>query len=99
MFTFDPNTLYSFPELRERLEGIVSLDTLLDRLGLRDRRNFRDALWGWEVLEASRQAEPFAASSAAEVFDIGPSPSLKRSRKANSKPGQLRMPSSRDISE
>lgn len=62
LIQFDPNTLYSLDELRERLAGIVELPTLLDRLGLRDRRVFKGAVWGWEVIEAARRAEPFSES-------------------------------------
>jgi len=73
MIQFDPNTLYSLDELRERLTGIVELPTLLDRLGLRDRRIFKQAVWGWEVIEAARKAEPFTEAGkvdAAAVVDL-----------------------------
>mgnify|MGYP001352498752 CR=1 FL=1 len=53
VFTFDPHTLYSLDELREGLLGIVELPPFVDRLGLRNRRMFRDPLWDWESLEAS----------------------------------------------
>lgn len=66
MIPFDPNTLYSFVELRKLLHGVVELPTLLDRLGLRERV-FRGALWGWEIIEAARKAEPFSASGNANM--------------------------------
>lgn len=58
-FVIEPDALYPVDWLRERLHGIVELPTFLDRLGLRDKRVFRDAVFGWEVIEASRRAIPF----------------------------------------
>jgi hypothetical protein len=63
VFKFDPDTLYGLEELREQLSGMVELTTFLDRLGLREKRVFRDALWGWEILQAARGAEPFSGSA------------------------------------
>ena len=57
---FIPNALYSYDALRRMLEGIVELDTVLRRLNLRDRRVFRDAVWGWEILDAARLAGLFS---------------------------------------
>ena len=60
MFRVEPNTLYSLDDLKKSLGGLVGLRTFLHRLGLRDRRVFRDAVWGFELLEAAREARPFA---------------------------------------
>ena len=60
MVLFNPDALYPLSEVEEMLEGVVTLDTFLDRLGLRERRVFKSALWGWEVLEASRKAPAFS---------------------------------------
>lgn len=60
MFRIDPHTLYSRHEIKERLAGLVGLDTFLHRLGLRKGRVFRDAVWGWEIIEASKRAGSFA---------------------------------------
>ena len=71
MFTIEPNTLYSLDEVAELLPGKMTLATLLDRLGLRDRRVFRDGLWGWEIIEAARKAKPFSeANSVASVVNM-----------------------------
>lgn len=58
-FTIESNTIYPLDWLRERMHGIVGLPTFLERLGLRERRVFRDAIWGWEIIEASQRAKPF----------------------------------------
>ncbi len=63
MFEIKPNSLYSLDELAELLPGKMTLATLLDRLGLRDRRVFRDAVFGHEILEAARQAKPFTTAN------------------------------------
>ena len=57
---FCPHTLYSLEQLGRMLEGVVDLQTFLARLGLQNRRVFRDAAWGWEILEAAGQARGFA---------------------------------------
>ena len=58
-FEVSPNALYPMAWLRERLRGILDLQNLLDSYGLRGNRKHRDALWGWEILEASRSAAIF----------------------------------------
>lgn len=61
-FQVDPHALYSLDELRDLLRGLVEMDTFLDRLGLRDRRIFRNCLTGQEILaalEAARRNENF----------------------------------------
>ena len=60
MILFNPDTLYPLSEVEEMLEGVVTLGTFLDRLGLRERRVFKSGLWGWEVLEAARKALAFS---------------------------------------
>lgn len=60
MFKIDANSLYSLRELESALDELVSLPTFLDRLGLRDHRVFKDAIWGWEILVASRKAQSFS---------------------------------------
>lgn len=55
MFQVDPNTLYAVSELEAQLSDIVHLRTFMDRLGLRSTRLFRDAIWGWEILEAAKK--------------------------------------------
>ncbi len=74
MLHLDPHTLYSLDELAALLPGKMTMATFMDRLGLRDRRVFRDALWGWEVLDAARRAGSFSAipttAAAAAVVDL-----------------------------
>ncbi len=60
MVRFDEDTIYSMPELEGMLADIVGMDTFLDRLGLRERRLFKNAVWGWEILEGSRKGKPFS---------------------------------------
>ena len=60
---FRPDALYSLDEVAAMLEGVVALGTFLDRLGLRERRVFKSALWGWEILDAARRAPPFSQKS------------------------------------
>lgn len=60
MFQVDPNTLYSLKELSKALDGLVSMPTFIDRLGLRDHRIFRDAVFGWEILEIAKKANSFS---------------------------------------
>ena len=67
MLKIDPDTLDSLNELEKLLGGIVALPTLLERLGLRDGRVFRDALWGWEILEAARRTKPFGEAGEPEL--------------------------------
>jgi len=68
MVRFDSNALYSRKDLEEMLRGVVALDTFLRRLGLSGKRVFRDAAWGWEILEAARKAPPFTEK--AETPDL-----------------------------
>lgn len=87
MVQFDPNTLYSIKELAEALHGVVELATLLERLGLRENRVFRDAVWGWEIIDAARRAKPFAEAGkpdAAQVASIMAGPRSSRPRRSNS---------------
>lgn len=37
------------------LAGIVSLDVFLGNLQLKRRRVFRDAIWGFEIIESARR--------------------------------------------
>ncbi|NQU41823.1 hypothetical protein HQ520_00960 [bacterium] len=74
MIQFEPNALYTLKELEERLHGLVELPTFLERLGLRDNRVFKQALWGWEILEAGRKAESFSAKQQASVQAVTPVP-------------------------
>ena len=60
MFKVDPHTLYAMKEIEESLQGIISPVTFLNNLGLRNRRVFKEALWGWEIIEAAKQAQPFS---------------------------------------
>jgi hypothetical protein len=68
MVRFDPNALYSRNDLEEMLRGVVGVDVFLKRLGLSGKRVFRDAVWGWEILEAARKAPPFTEK--AETPDL-----------------------------
>lgn len=63
MFRIDRDTLYSLQELPELLVGTVTLPTLLDRLGLRDRRTFKGALLGAEILDAFAKAPTFTEAN------------------------------------
>lgn len=95
MLKIDADTLYSLDELREKLAGIVELPTLLERLGLRDRRVFRDAIFGFEILEAARQAKPFSelSQTSAAILDA-PGVSLRRG--SRTRPAKLAKFSARD---
>jgi hypothetical protein len=97
MMSFDPNCLYSLDELRERLAGIVELPTLLDRLGLRDRRIFKGAVWGWEIIEASRKAGPFNEVSKpdAAVVEMSMRPGVRRAKATSKHP--VRRLTARDL--
>lgn len=71
MIVIDPNALYSLDELREMLDGMVKLDTFIDRLGLRNNRVFRDSVWGFEILEAAKQTDSFSqAAGSGEEFTV-----------------------------
>jgi hypothetical protein len=65
MTRIDPNTLYSLSELKEMLGDTVAVGTFLRRLGLKRGRIFRKAVWGFEILDAARDARsrPEAAIS------------------------------------
>ncbi len=75
MIEIRPNTLYTLNDLDELLRGHVELSTFLERLGLKKDRVFRDAVWGWEILEASRKAPSYASLSKLEGAPAGPRPS------------------------
>lgn len=60
MFRIEADCLYSLKELESALDGLVSVATFIDRLGLRDHRIFRDAVFGWEILETAKKAESFS---------------------------------------
>lgn len=70
MFKVDPETLYSLEELREKLHGIVELPTLLKRLGLKEGRVFRDAIWGWELIEASKRSSTYGKSTGSLPYGL-----------------------------
>jgi hypothetical protein len=99
---FDPDTLYSLDELRERLAGAIELPTLLERLGLREKRIFRDALFGWEILEASRRAGPYGevieAQTARTVRSLT-SPAPRRGRKTQAGSQSVRRLGARDLED
>lgn len=101
MIAFDPNTLYSVDELRHALQGTVELPTFLDRLGLRDRRVFKGAVWDWEIIEAARKADPFsetgkAETAAAVVVDLMIRPRRGKAGKAAAPAGRLSAKDLRD---
>ncbi len=62
-FNIVPTTLYPMAWLRERLRGVVDLSTLLDRTKLRNKRKFRDAILGSELIEALARVEPYSSES------------------------------------
>lgn len=63
MIKIEADALYRLQDLEEILRDHVEISTFLERLGLKRQRVFRDAIWGWEILEASRQARPYAELS------------------------------------
>ena len=85
-FRIDPDTLYPLGWLRERLKGIVELPTLLDRLELRDRRIFKGAVWGWEILEAARKAPSFAEVGRPDASVVAMRPGARGTRSASKAP-------------
>ena len=56
-------------ELEETLEGVVSLYVFLENLGLKKARIFRDAVWGWEILEGARRVSASDARSEVESWN------------------------------
>lgn len=90
MAKFDADTLYSLSELRAMLCGVVELPTLIDRLGLRTGRIFRDAVWGWEILEAAKMAGSFTPHTETKCPNGGskgtPGMPSSRSRKCRNEP-------------
>lgn len=88
MVEFDPNTLYSLAELKERLREVVELPTFLRRLGLKDNRVFKDAVWGWEILKAARKAPVFSEQDkpSAEIVATVCKPPRGRKSRASSDP-------------
>ncbi len=82
-FLIDPNALYSLRELEKGLRGIVELPTFIDRLGLKGRRVFRDALLGAEILRAFEVAQPYSQlldRAATPVRTSGPAGGARRVR-------------------
>ena len=71
-FAIDPDTLYSMTDLEGRLDGLIGLDTLLNRLRLRNGRVFKGAVFGFEILEAARKAEAFSEPITAGIVSISP---------------------------
>lgn len=70
---FNKNAIYGLHEVEEMLCGIVTMNTFLERLELRNRRTFRDCLTGAEILRALAEAKPFSElnqASAADVVDV-----------------------------
>ena len=65
MVRFNPECLYSLSELKEMLGDTVAVGTFLRRLGLKRGRIFKRAVWGFEILDAAREARsrPEAAIS------------------------------------
>lgn len=71
MVKIDPDTLYRLEDLEELLRDHVELPTFLDRLGLKKDRVFRDAIWGFEILEAARKAPSYASLTQSEAVARG----------------------------
>ena len=84
MTRIDPNTLYSLSELKDMLGGTVAVGTFLRRLGLTKDRLFRKAVFGFEILDAAREARsrPEAATGPVPL----PVPSRQRGSKAATEP-------------
>lgn len=65
---FEPCVLYTLEEIEQRLNGVMSVKTFLDNLGLGTTgrtRMFEKAVWGDEIIKAlervgDRPAEPIA---------------------------------------
>lgn len=75
MFKIEENCLYAISELDGLLPGRMTVPTLLDRLNLRKQRVFKDAVWGFEIIEAARLAKPFSElgdGATAAVLDATP---------------------------
>lgn len=101
-FSVDPNALYGLEWLRERLRGIVELPTFMQRLGLRDKRIFRDAVTGREILDALAQARPFSDAGekqGASVVEGMHSARGKRTKASPQKHDPLRRLSAEDLKQ
>ena len=96
MVQFDPNTLYSLAELEEQLKGVVELPTLIARLGLKDRI-FRDAVFGFEVLEKAKAAEPFHAAGKSDAAILPISPAARGTGRGRSGGGPTRRLGAKDL--
>lgn len=84
MFKVETDSLYSLTELEAHLYGLVSIATFLERLGLREHRVFRDAVWGWEIIDAARKAHSFSERGHLQAIEAHSILSLKSSRKTKS---------------
>ena len=102
MFEIRKSTLYSLDELADLLPGRMTTATLLDRLGLRKSRTFRDMVWGWEILEASRRAKPFSElgdGAAAAMQDATPGISRSAGRKGDRSSDPVRRLTASDLDD
>ena len=100
MFKIDPDTLYSLEDLREQLHGLVELPTLMERLGLREGRIFKGAVWGFEILKAARDAKPYneVEQASAAVVEMARGARAARGRRPATRPPTGRL-SARDLDE
>ena len=71
------------------MRGIVDLENMLDGYGLRGKRKHRDALWGWEILEAAQGAAQFNAKGPAGIASVLDLASPPKGRKGT--PARRRM--------
>lgn len=97
MIKFEADALYRLGELEDMLKGYVELPTFLQRLDLKQNRVFRDAIWGWEILERARRAPSYTALADQAPFNRRSLSSSTKSRPV--KKACVRRFSARDLDD
>lgn len=86
MIRIDPHTFYSHEELKDLLEGVVSLERFL-RTVKPKKRPFKNVFWGGHLIEALNKCDVDMSGDLARSFgreekkSANKKPSAKRTRK------------------
>ena len=89
MLRIDPTILYSKYDLKELLDGRVTVDTFLVRL--RPVRRFKNLYWGQDLLDALSFCPPLDEDRQPEGSAIPPRKEVKRYAQDHPKKDRLRL--------
>lgn len=72
MFKIDPHALYSKADLAESLDGLMTVETLLLRVGPHLRKPFKQAVWGRDLIDAINALDERGTRRGGRASGLGP---------------------------